>query len=244
MIKIITIKEFRWCALALLLGLAGCATLPQTGGGSTGGLPGSMPGGMPGGTPSGSSGGSSGSGTTVTLPGGIVFGGEGGGGAGGGSETREDKGSGGSATTADERRGAAEKTLDDSLGEFDKTLEEEQRRTAETRDAQAANRTASAGTAGDAASGGLGRGEGDLKSERTAQSGTGGGDASGGDQRDRGTVSGGGSGGPDRSRPSGEDDDIVARRLRRAAEQETDPELKEKLWKEYTEYKRNVQGKG
>jgi hypothetical protein len=35
----------------------------------------------------------------------------------------------------------------------------------------------------------------------------------------------------------------VARRLRRAAEQETDPELKEKLWKEYTVYKRNVQGK-
>jgi hypothetical protein len=242
MIKIIARKELGWCALALLLGLAGCATMPQTGG-STGGLPGSMPGGMPGGMPSGSSGGSSGSGTTVTLPGGIVLGGEGGGGTSGG-ETREDKGSGGAATTADERRGAAEKTLDDSLGEFDKTLEDEQRRTAENRDAQAANRSASAGTSGDAASGGLGRGEGDLKSERTAQAGTGGGDAAGGNQRDRGTVSSGGSGGPDRSRPSGEDDDIVARRLRRAAEPETDPERKEKLWKEYTEYKRNVQGKG
>ena len=53
-------------------------------------------------------------------------------------------------------------------------------------------------------------------------------------------MSGAGSGGPDRSRPSGEDDDIVARRLRRAAEQETDPELKEKLWKEYEDYKRNA----
>ncbi|NDF87223.1 MAG: hypothetical protein EB102_12070, partial [Gammaproteobacteria bacterium] len=119
----------------------------------------------------------------------------------------------------------------------------ERRRTAESRDAQAANRNASMGSSSDASGGGLGRGEGDLKSERAAQAGNGGGDASGGDQRDRGTVSGGGSGGPDRSRPSGEDDDIVARRLRRAAEQETDPELKEKLWKEYTEYKRNVQGK-
>ena len=37
--------------------------------------------------------------------------------------------------------------------------------------------------------------------------------------------------------------DIVARRLRKAAEQETDPELKEKLWKEYIEYKKNGQGK-
>jgi hypothetical protein len=35
------------------------------------------------------------------------------------------------------------------------------------------------------------------------------------------------------------DDDIVARQLREAAENETDPELKEKLWKEYHEYKKN-----
>ncbi len=36
----------------------------------------------------------------------------------------------------------------------------------------------------------------------------------------------------------GHDDDIVARQLREAAENETDPELKAKLWKEYEEYKR------
>jgi hypothetical protein len=35
----------------------------------------------------------------------------------------------------------------------------------------------------------------------------------------------------------GQDDDIVARQLREAAENETDPVLKEKLWKEYYEYK-------
>ena len=39
---------------------------------------------------------------------------------------------------------------------------------------------------------------------------------------------------------SGEDDDIVARQLREAAEKETDPELKEKLWKEYDDYKKNT----
>jgi hypothetical protein len=41
--------------------------------------------------------------------------------------------------------------------------------------------------------------------------------------------------------PDGNDDDIVARRLRKAAEQETDPELKDKLWKEYVEYKNDAQ---
>ena len=34
------------------------------------------------------------------------------------------------------------------------------------------------------------------------------------------------------------DDDIVARQLREAAEKETDPELKKKLWQEYEAYKR------
>jgi len=36
------------------------------------------------------------------------------------------------------------------------------------------------------------------------------------------------------------DDDIVARQLREAAERETDPELKKKLWKEYEDYKRGT----
>jgi hypothetical protein len=35
------------------------------------------------------------------------------------------------------------------------------------------------------------------------------------------------------------DDDIVARQLREAAEEETDPELREKLWNEYEQYKKN-----
>ena len=43
------------------------------------------------------------------------------------------------------------------------------------------------------------------------------------------------------SRYNKEDDDIVARQLREAAENETDPELKEKLWKEYEDYRRNTQ---
>ena len=37
--------------------------------------------------------------------------------------------------------------------------------------------------------------------------------------------------------PDGSDDDVVARQIREAAEKETDPELREKLWEEYRRYK-------
>ncbi len=37
--------------------------------------------------------------------------------------------------------------------------------------------------------------------------------------------------------PKGHDDDIVARQLREAAEKETDPALRKKLWDEYKLYK-------
>lgn len=46
---------------------------------------------------------------------------------------------------------------------------------------------------------------------------------------DRGTADG--------NRPPPEDDDIVARQLREAAQRETDPRLKKKLWEEYWKYK-------
>lgn len=164
----------------------------------------------------------------------------------GGTERSGGDEAGGEATTAEERRAVLSGRLDKSLGDFDKTLDEEQRRTAEERDARAASGRSALPEDQDGTGSGGSRGarEGDLRSERTAQQAASGGkDAPGGDAQDRGTVAGG-SGSPDRGIPSGEDDDIVARRLRRAAEQETDPELKEKLWKEYADYKRNVQGKG
>lgn len=45
------------------------------------------------------------------------------------------------------------------------------------------------------------------------------------------------SGGPGGGASSVADDDVVARQLREAAERETDPELREKLWEEYRRYK-------
>lgn len=46
-----------------------------------------------------------------------------------------------------------------------------------------------------------------------------------------------GVGGRQASRDGASDDDVVARQLREAAEKETDPVLKEKLWEEYRKYK-------
>lgn len=42
---------------------------------------------------------------------------------------------------------------------------------------------------------------------------------------------------PPAGTPDGSDDDVVARQLREAAEKETDPVLKKKLWEEYRKYK-------
>jgi hypothetical protein len=58
-----------------------------------------------------------------------------------------------------------------------------------------------------------------------------------------GVNAGGGSGNGKAAieRPAGSGDDIVARRLRKAAEQEADPELRRKLWQEYVNYKKNAQ---
>ncbi len=56
--------------------------------------------------------------------------------------------------------------------------------------------------------------------------------------RPGGGTAGGNGGQAPTARPGAEDDDIVARQLREAAEQEKDPVLKEKLWKEYDAYKK------
>jgi hypothetical protein len=135
-----------------------------------------------------------------------------------------------------------DKQLNDSLGSFDARLRKEQQRIARERDARQATvaastaSTTSDGTAksgtGQTADGAGKRGDtrsphaGDLKSDKST---------------DGTNRSANGNGALANEIPDGNDDDIVARRLRKAAEQETDPELKDKLWKEYVEYKQNAQ---
>lgn len=167
---------------------------------------------------------------------------------GGGAAERQDGSAdaGIPAQTPGERRAGIDSQLDASLGRFDDQLRREQQRTAEMGDARAAGRPDAGAGGGDEF---FRDRSGDLRSESStvarsgggARTGTGdgvsGGDASagGGGQRGSGGVSA-------LPIPSGADDDIVARRLRRAAEAETDPELQEKLWKEYIDYKQNTRG--
>jgi hypothetical protein len=57
------------------------------------------------------------------------------------------------------------------------------------------------------------------------------------------SVSGSGAGGNGATAQkfiAGSDNDIVARRLRKAAEQETNPALRAKLWKEYADYRQGM----
>jgi|SRR5579862_2573154 len=158
--------------------------------------------------------------------------------------------------TSDERQAAIDKKLNDSLGSFDAQLRTEQQRVAQERDQRqaaaagsAATERSGAGRNGDAAGtaspdgadaddkpAGSGRRgpfsrprdhSGDLKSEKAAKK----------------PDDNAGNGATAREIPDGSDDDVVARRLRQAAEQETDPELKEKLWQEYVDYKKNAQSK-
>lgn len=140
------------------------------------------------------------------------------------------------ARTTAEYRDDLDDKLDASLDSFDETLRSEQQRMAAERDAKSGVRAD--GAVVDAISSGE-RDRDDIRRNRA-------GDLQSTGLPDSGqTASGqvqGGSGADAKEIPSGVDDDIIARRLRRAAENETDPELKEKLWDEYRDYKENTQG--
>jgi hypothetical protein len=56
-------------------------------------------------------------------------------------------------------------------------------------------------------------------------------------------IGGGGNGFTAPKISPGSDDAIVAKRLRKAAEQEKDPALRAKLWKEYAAYSQGTSGK-
>lgn len=150
--------------------------------------------------------------------------------------------------TSAERTATMDAELNAGLGEFDEMLLREQERV------KAATPRADAGS-GSGADGDLGGGEGaadgggeDGRSGDAGETGeaTAGGEQSVsgavGDQPPSGAAGGGGtrSGGRPADIPDGSDDDLVARQMREAAEKETDPELKKKLWEEYRKYKRGT----
>ena len=79
------------------------------------------------------------------------------------------------------------------------------------------------------------------EAQQAAQS-TGGGDSgnSSGSTDSRASTGGGGPSHVPADVGDGNDDDIVARQLREAAMKEKDPQLQEKLWQEYRDYKKEA----
>jgi hypothetical protein len=149
--------------------------------------------------------------------------------------------------TTEEQVSALDALLMAGLGEYDERLLRDPERI------KADAPSNDSGSGGGAGSGGEGDGEGDSEGDAGSdgdsggtagtnpQSGQTGGQPAGGPVD---SSQGSGERGNDRDQPAdipdGSDDDVVARQLREAAEKETDPELKEKLWEEYRRYKRGT----
>ena len=163
--------------------------------------------------------------------------------------------------TAEEQVAALDEMLMAGLGEYDERLLREQERIkAATPNDNSGSGGDGGGMGGEGGDGsGDGSGDGDASNstdgEADGQSGNNSGGAAGnnsesgttGGQPQGGAVDsseGSGDTGSDSEQPAavggGSDDDDVARQLREAAENETDPELKAKLWDEYRRYKRGT----
>ena len=152
--------------------------------------------------------------------------------------------------TPQEQIAALDSMLNAGLGEYDeKLLREQERIKAKSPNNNMGNGNGDGGSDGEGQQG-EGDSSGDSEGEGQQSGGQMGGDQQAGDAGDResgGPVDNSDSGG-DKGQdtdtpndiPDGSDDDVVARQLREAAEKETDPELKAKLWEEYRRYKRGT----
>jgi hypothetical protein len=151
-----------------------------------------------------------------------------------------------------EHTGDLDSQLQEGLGAFDEKLLREQARVKAQAPRSAANGAAGTGSGTGGGGGGSGSADGDEAGEPGSAGTTASSEAqAGGDvtaDRPQGPAgSAGGVGQPAKSSsgapadiPDGSDDDVVARQLREAAEKETDPVLKEKLWDEYRKYKQGT----
>lgn len=140
----------------------------------------------------------------------------------------------GTARTRTEVTGALDEQLDAGLGEFDELLLREQARVKADAPSTAGGQGSAGGGQAGQAGGQAGAGSESVSSTVTAT--------------DASQVPSGAAGGQQQAVvapvpddiPDGSDDDVVARQLRAAAEQETDPQLREKLWDEYRKYKQGT----
>lgn len=158
-------------------------------------------------------------------------------------------GSGAAVQTEEEKRKALDARLDAIESDIDGNLlkrQEEIRQSASNRAAGGGGGASGGGTAGGAAGGAAGGSNGSQAKPGGTAGDAGGTQASGGKQASGGPPAPAGKAAKpaterlakrEKAGDGGSDDDIVARQLREAAEKETDPVLKEKLWAEYNKYK-------
>jgi len=148
--------------------------------------------------------------------------------------------------TPAEATSALDAELGADLGEFDQRLLMEQERV-KAKASKSAGGGGAGGAGGAGATTAAGAGSGTAGATATGPSSGAPGSASEGSRERPASGAAGGPGGgqttvssapPDI--PDGSDDDVVARQLREAAEKETDPELKKKLWEEYRKYKKGT----
>lgn len=142
-----------------------------------------------------------------------------------------------------------------SLGDFDEKLLREQDRV-KARKAQTSSASGGGGGASGSAEGKSGQegaegsegesgqegaeGESSESSQSGQQSGQQGSESGSSNNQDNSSAGSPSAGRPSSAppgTPDGRNDDVIARQLREAAEKETDPELKRKLWEEYRRYK-------
>jgi len=143
-------------------------------------------------------------------------------------------------TTDGEKTAAMVGQFNDSLGEFDEKLLREQDRVKAQKPLSTSANSAGGGAAGGSDGESGGESAQDSADGEAAQEGQQS-DQQGSDQTAtgaRGTSSSGKQSTAPPDIPDGSDDDVIARQLREAAEKETDPELKKKLWEEYRRYKK------
>jgi hypothetical protein len=161
--------------------------------------------------------------------------------------------------TQAEKTASMDKQLFAALADFDELLLKEEEnisaRVPSQREAGSASQNGTSGNGGDSGETGE-SGEGSADQDGSGMKSADAGDSSSssaqsGQTAQGGTTSGAHSnvgagsadiehsayGAPGGKLPPPQDDDIVARQLREAAEKETDPELKKKLWEEYWKYK-------
>jgi len=140
--------------------------------------------------------------------------------------------------TVDEQIAVLDAELFAGLGEFDEMLLREQER---VRAAAPMSDTAGGGSGGGAGDAGTAEGTAGVEREEGKSGAESDGDGDGtrryGGAAGRGARRQGSGQGTPPDIPDGSDDDVVARQLREAAEKESDPELKKKLWEEYRKYK-------